>query len=70
MRWWTEAEGGLRVCDNFEANVGGGVTVTATLPSFMSLGIDSRRGRALSSCTCVDFINWGIWIVGLKKGVI
>jgi hypothetical protein len=41
MRWWTEAEGSLCVCDNFEASVSGGVRVTATLLSFMSLGIDS-----------------------------
>jgi len=39
MRWWTEVEGGLCFCDNFEAS---------TLLSFLSLDIDSRIGRALS----------------------
>jgi hypothetical protein len=49
MRWLTDVEGGLCFCDNFEASVRGGVRGTATLLSFMSLGIDSRIGRALSS---------------------
>jgi hypothetical protein len=49
MRWLTDVEGGLCFCDNLEASVSGGARGTATLLSFMSLVIDSRIGRALSS---------------------